>query len=433
MVRKLQKKFILIVALVLFLVLGGLVGTVNGINYWQTKQETDVLLNMLLDNDGTFPENSPGNQGKQEHSPENRAPGAGQLQLSENRKSIWNNFRFSAETPFETRYFSASTTDGGKTWTTDVSHIASATEREAEAYAAKAAEKGKTEGKTGIFRYRMRQTKEKLLIVFVDCSRDTQNVESIAGISCSVAAGCYLLVLILVIFCSRKAIRPVIESMEKQKQFITEAGHELKTPIAIISANTEVIEMCGGESEWTESIHHQIERLNSLVTQLLTIAKMEEGGGELELKTWNASETIMDAVTSFEAPAVTKQIALQSDIAEEVQIEGDAARIHQLVSILVDNAVKYTPEGGKIHIFWRKNGKKAEFSVQNTCDTLPEGDLNRLFDRFYRADASRARESGGYGIGLSVAAAIVKAHKGKITAERTRDGICFKAVFPAKG
>ena len=107
------------------------------------------------------------------------------------------------------------------------------------------------------------------------------------------------------------------------------------------------------------------------------------------------------------------RIALQSDIAEELHMEGDAARIHQLVSLLVDNAVKYTPEGGKIHIFWRKNGKKAEFSVQNTCDTLPEGDLNRLFDRFYRADASRARESGGYGIGLSVAAAIVKAHKGK--------------------
>ena len=127
------------------------------------------------------------------------------------------------------------------------------------------------------------------------------------------------------------------------------------------------------------------------------------------------------------------RIALQSDIAEELHMEGDAARIHQLVSLLVDSAVKYTPECGKIHIFWRKNGKKAEFSVQNTCDTLPEGDLNRLFDRFYRADASRARESGGYGIGLSVAAAIVKAHKGKITAKRTRDGICFKAVFPAKG
>ena len=127
------------------------------------------------------------------------------------------------------------------------------------------------------------------------------------------------------------------------------------------------------------------------------------------------------------------RIALPSDIAEELHMEGDAARIHQLVSLLVDNAVKYTPEGGKIHIFWRKNGKKAEFSVQNTCDTLPEGDLNRLFDRFYRADVSRARESGGYGIGLSVAAAIVKAHKGKITAKRTRDGICFKAVFPAKG
>ena len=121
------------------------------------------------------------------------------------------------------------------------------------------------------------------------------------------------------------------------------------------------------------------------------------------------------------------RIALQSDIAEELHMEGDAARIHQLVSLLVDNAVKYTPEGGKIHIFWRKNGKKAEFSG------IPDQDKTSVFERFYRADASRARESGGYGIGLSVAAAIVKAHKGKITAERTRDGICFKAVFPAKG
>ncbi|WP_461873730.1 sensor histidine kinase [Fusicatenibacter sp.] len=240
--------------------------------------------------------------------------------------AIWNSFQFSAETPFETRYFSASTTDGGETWTTDVSHIASATESEAEEYAAKAAEKGKTEGKTGTFRYRMTETDKKLLIVFVDCSRDTQ----------------------------------------------------------------------------------------------------------LELKEWNASETIIDAVQSFEAPAVTKQIILQTDIAKELRMEGDAARIHQLVSLLVDNAVKYTPEGGTIRVRWWKNGKKAELAVENTCDNLPEGDLNRLFDRFYRADASRARESGGYGIGLSVAAAIVQAHKGKITAERTKDGICFRAVFPAK-
>ena len=150
--------------------------------------------------------------------------------------------------------------------------------------------------------------------------------------------------------------------------------------------------------EWTESIHHQIERLNSLVTQLLTLAKMEEGGGELELKTWNASETIMDAVTSFEASVVTKQIALQSDIAEEVHMEGDAARIHQLVSLPC---------------------RKVISTASLAASTV----------RMRRGPGER----GGYGIGLSVAAAIVKAHKGKITAERTRDGICFKAVFPAKG
>ena len=169
MVRKLQRKFILIVALVLFLVLGGLVGTVNGINYWQTKQKTDVLLKMLLDNDGTFPENNPDNQGKQGQPPENGAPGSSQMQSPGNGQSIWNSFQFSAETPFETRYFSASTTDGGETWTTDVSHIASATESEAEEYAAKAAEKGKTEGKTGVEMEALTGVQITLLTIYDMC------------------------------------------------------------------------------------------------------------------------------------------------------------------------------------------------------------------------------------------------------------------------
>ena len=125
------------------------------------------------------------------------------------------------------------------------------------------------------------------------------------------------------------------------------------------------------------------------------------------------------------------RIALQSDIAEELHMEGDAARIHQLVSLLVDNAVKYTPEGGKIHIFWPKNGKKAEFSVQNTCDTLPEGDLNRLFDRFYRTDKARSRqETGGYGLGLAIAKSTVEAHGGKIWATSdAAEGTCFHVTL----
>ena len=123
------------------------------------------------------------------------------------------------------------------------------------------------------------------------------------------------------------------------------------------------------------------------------------------------------------------RIALQSDIAEELHMEGDAARIHQLVSLLVDSAVKYTPEGGKIHIFWRKNGKKAEFSVQNTCDTLPEGDLNRLFDRFYRADESHSNTVSGTGIGLSIAKATVDAHGGRISAKQTGNTITFQVTL----
>lgn len=431
MVRKLQKKFIIIVALVLFAVIGTLVVAVNGINYWQTAQKSEALLKMLVDHDGNFPQNDRKEPPKEEN-------GKKELQPVENPIPALRSFHFSEETPFETRYFSASTTDGGKSWTTDLSHIVSVSESEAEEYAGNAEKKGKTEGRTGVFRYQMKKTQteneEKILFVFVDCSRDIQNVESVAAISSLAALGCYLLVLLLVTVFSRRALRPLIESMEKQKQFITDAGHELKTPIAIISANTEVLEMCQGESEWTKSIHHQTERLTSLVTQLLTLAKMEEGGETIERKQWNASETVADAVKTFEAPAMTKKIKLQTEIAGEIYLEGDAAKIHQLVSMLLDNAVKYTPESGKIQVKWWKNGKRAELCVENTCDSLPKGDLNRLFDRFYRADTSRARESGGYGIGLSVAAAIVKAHKGKITAERRQDGngICFRAVFPAR-
>ena len=339
---------------------------------------------------------------------------------------------FSPEVQYSLRFFAVHYDADGAVLRVNQDYIASISESDAEAFANAVLESGKTHGYKSGYRYLVHTAQDETAVLFLNSEREIQTMRSLLWITLAIAAVCLAVVFGLVVLFSRRAITPYLKNMEAQKQFITNAGHELKTPIAIISANTEVIEMCSGESEWTKSIHHQTERLTSLVTQLLTLAKMDEGGGQLELKEWNASETIIDAVQSFEAPAVTKQITLQTDIAKELRMEGDAARIHQLVSLLVDNAVKYTPEGGTIRVRWWKNGKKAELAVENTCDNLPEGDLNRLFDRFYRADASRARESGGYGIGLSVAAAIVQAHKGKITAERTKDGICFRAVFPAK-
>lgn len=143
-------------------------------------------------------------------------------------------------------------------------------------------------------------------MVFVDCSNDIQTVRNFALVSFLVGVGCFLLVLILVSLFSRRAIRPVIESIEKQKQFITDAGHEIKTPIAIISANTEVIEMCGGESEWTKSIHNQVNRLNELVKNLLTLAKLDETSQALYMEEFNLSSVVKEVLSGFEALAQTK-------------------------------------------------------------------------------------------------------------------------------
>ena len=402
MIRKLQRKFVLIAIGSLSLVIIVLIGTVNLINLYQMDQQVEQLLEILSNNDGRFPEFKKG-------SPPNRIKG------------------MTPETQFETRYFLVRINDRDEIIQIDTGHIAAVSSSDAKEYAEEVLNEKKLSGYDDSYKYKVTEYKNGgKLIIFIDCSIRIQSVINFFIVSCSIAILCILIVFLLVSIFSKRAIRPVLDSMRKQKQFITDAGHEIKTPLAIISANTEVIEMMEGETEWTKSIKNQVKRLSDLVKNLLILSKLEEEQKNQVLIDFSISDVVEEMASSFRPLAEKQGKQVEISVQKGLILNGDEANIRQLVSILVDNSVKYADENGKIQISLKQKGKIALMQVYNDCHTVPEGDLNQLFERFYRADCSRARETGGYGIGLSIAKAIVQTHKGKITAKRQGDGICFQ-------
>lgn len=243
----------------------------------------------------------------------------------------------------------------------------------------------------------------------------------------------YGIMAVAVCFLAGKFVRPVAESYEKQKQFITDAGHEIKTPLTIISANIDVLKMdTGDENECLEDIQEQVKRLADLTNDLVYLARMDESADSLQMIEFPVSEVILDTAEQFQTPAQTQNKEFSLHIQPMLSMRGNPKAISQLISILLDNALKYSPEGGPISLSFAKQNRKLVLSVENlSASPLTEESLHHVFDRFYRADASRNSETGGYGIGLSMAQAIVTAHNGKITAG-SPDGKSFlvTAILP---
>lgn len=226
---------------------------------------------------------------------------------------------------------------------------------------------------------------------------------------------CWGLMLVLVIFLSRRAIRPIVENIQRQKQFVTNAGHEIKTPLAIIQSNAEALELYTGETKWSRNIKEQTRRLGGLMNNLLSLARMDEGAapvmGEVSL-----SRLAEEALEGFAQPMEAKGLALERDIQPGVTVKADPAQMEQLLSILLDNAVKYGSQGSAVRVSLRKEDRRLWLTVENACDALPQVPPEKLFHRFYRGDAARTQKSGGYGIGLAVARSIVQGHKGTLQA-----------------
>lgn len=409
MIKKLQRKFIAITMCSVILVVGGIIGIIDIANYRHVNASADEKLNVLEDNGGIFPR-AAAKQGSGSQQPKNE---------------------MSPEAPFDTRYFTVGLRSDGTLVEVDTGRIAAVSTETASQYATKLYQQGKTEGFQGNYKYRAVTDNGDIMYIFLDCSRELSTFYSFLWVSLLVGCIGILLVFGLVVFFSRRAVKPVAESYEKQKQFITDASHEIKTPLTIIDANTEVLEMENGENEWTGSIKKQIQRLSALTEKLVFLSRMDEEGTVLQMTDFSLSDAVEETVQPFETVAVAQEKELSYEIEKNISYYGDEASIRQLLSLLLDNAMKYTEEHGRIKVQLKSNGRHRELMVKNTVEEISKGRQDILFERFYRRDSSRNSQSGGYGIGLSVAKAIVTAHKGKITAF-SEDGtsIQFTVILP---
>lgn len=408
MIKRLRYQFILIamgsMAAVLLLLIGG----INIANYANVNRVADERLDILSQNGGGFPLPSP-------NAPADNFP----------RHSHFGGM--SAETPFDTRFFTVVLKTDGTVIRVDTGKIAAVSTEQAGKYATELLTKGSVSGFTGDYKYRALPVAgtsgtEDVMYIFLDCHRELNTFRSFLLSSIAASLLGMLAVLLLVICLSKPLMKPVAESYEKQKRFITDASHELKTPLSIIDANTEVLEMEAGESEWTASIHNQVKRLASLTEKLVFLSRMDEGNAAaLTMLDFCLSDAVAETAENFEAVAATRGKTLTLDITPGISYCGDEASIRQLISLLLDNALKYSTEGGSIRLTLQISGKNRLLTVWNTAQGLSEGRQDILFDRFYRPDSSRSTSTGGFGIGLSVAQAIVSAHRGRISA-RSEDG-----------
>ncbi len=412
MIRKLQRKFIMITMMSLTLVMALLVGSINVINFHQTDRLVRGTIKLLADNQGKFP------KFEKEKPPHNK-PDSGLM---------------NEETPYVTRYFSVEVNENSSIGKIDTSHITAVTSEDAAEYTAKVLSNGNSSGYKGIYKYAVVKKENGSMVIFVDCRSQLRTATLLLRVSVGVALATLILVFLLVSVFSRRAIKPIIISMEKQKQFITDAGHEIKTPLAIISANADVLELTGGENEWITSIRNQTNRLDKLVKNLLMLSKMDEDSIKLSFHDFDISRAVSEIAGSFAALAETQNKKLQMDIKPGLVLYGDENGIHQLVSTLLDNAMKYSNKNGTIKVSLSASKKGIKLEIYNTTDEIYTENLNQLFDRFYRVDSSRSRETGGYGIGLSIARSIVEAHHGKISVKSENGkSICFTVFYNEAG
>jgi len=336
---------------------------------------------------------------------------------------------FDEESVFKTRYFVVDFDAAGQPVRADVDHVAVVDEDMAKQMAAAVLARKRTVGYEKKYRYRVVMQENGGQVIFLNCKENDSNLRTILSIVCLVSVVFVVMITLIFSFCSSLALRPFEENSRRQKQFVTNASHELKTPLAIISANAEVLQYKNGGDEWTKNIVDQTKHMGSLINQLLTLSKMEEFSESLIMENLDFSTLVRETVDNFQEVADRRQVSLELDVTQGIEFNGNREQLTQVVSILTENAAKYVTEGGTIRVSLSRSGRYAVLKIFNTADMAKNADLSRLFERFYRSDSSRSSETGGHGIGLSIAKKIVNAHNGSIEAKQVQDGICFTAMI----
>lgn len=403
MFKKLQKKIILLTMIITAVVLGMIISIVNISYYININNNAKAKLSFLIDNNGNI--NTP-------------------IKPPITDKGN----KFSPEMPYEIRYFSVTISKDGEITSCNTVHIAAIDNEEAQQIVLSINNKKQTQGYYNNYKYQSIEREEDTLYVFLDCTRELEDFRSLL-ISCILIYGLsLLLILLLTIIFSSRAVKPFVINYQKQKQFITDASHEIKTPLSVIKSTCEVIEMESGQNEWTEIIEKQVLRLSQLTERLVFLSKMEEDNLTCQKDEFSLSESIKEVSHAFEMIAKTTHKEFTLDIEDQITMIGDETLIGQLVTIILDNAFKYSAEYGKIELILKGGGKNKRITVRNTISDFDPSSIDHFFDRFYRGDKSRSEQK-GFGIGLSIAKAIVELHKGKITATHKDGSVEINVIF----
>lgn len=412
MIYKLQRKFILVSTVSVLLVVILIFFIILILNIVTMNRNIDILADGISAGRGKFPP-SFFSDSERERIPPKEGQGFGFL---------------NSETPFATRHFSVLFDDAGEISKTNTEFIYAIGEESAAEYAKEALSYGEERGWLDNYRYKVFSIDSGKGVVFVDASVSRSAMIQSIVISGVVLLSCAALVLMLIVLLSKRVVKPIAESYEKQRQFVTDANHELKTPLTLILANLDIAESELGENEWLGDIRTEGNRMAELVEELVSLSRMDEESKALSFSDVAFGATVAEAVGEFGSLAREKNKRLILQIDESVRLKGDGQLLSRLIGILLDNAFKYCDEGGEIFVTLVRS-RHIVLTVENSYLAVDELDLNRLFDRFYRADKARSY-AGGYGIGLSMAKSIVEKHKGDVSVYK-RDGkyIGFKVVL----
>ncbi len=413
MIKRLQRRFVIIAVCAVAAVLLVILGSICISNYLEIISEADSTLSMLAENNGNYPKFD--NNGDKKDNKDGGGGGNPGFISGKPRQEM------SPEAPFETRFFVVYLDKNNEISSVNTGSIAAVATSQAINYANEAVESGKDKGFIGVYRYSVSTTDSGAMVIFLDCSRGLNLFYKFFETSLAVSLVGIFGVFIIVLLLSKRAIKPIADSYEKQKHFITDASHELKTPLTVINASTEVLEMTQGESEWTQSIRNQVARLVELTNSLVSLARMDEHDSKLIMTDFSLSDAVSESLEPFAVLAVQKGKTFETNIQKNITFKGNEEEIRKLVGVLCDNAIKYSGEKGEISCTLKASSKGPMFIVRNNADGIEKGNHDEMFERFYRGDASHSSEIGGFGIGLSIARAIVNTHKGKITA-RSEDG-----------
>lgn len=400
MIKKLQKKFISITAAALFTMIFLVMAAINCVFFLQTDRQLDMRLDML------FREQS-----------QEREPGITPPPDEKEPDKLFPHFedRLRIRSDGCVIYLNAS----GGIAEIRQNGAGDYSEEELSSIISELTARAEDEGWYQYYKFRMATQTDKenhqvTVIGLINASSGLYSVFTMLLISLCIGVISFLSILLVIVLASKHAVRPIAESYAKQKQFVTDAGHELKTPLTVISANNELARMIYGDSEWFDSIDKQVGKMNNLVRSLIALAKMDEEQKPVFVS-FNLSDAVYDTVKPFENLLHSQGKVLTLDIAENITYNGDESKLRQVVSILMDNAVKYCDEKGKVAVKLTAD-RQIKLQVINDYADVENFEPDKVFERFYRADKARTPD-GSYGLGLSIAKSIAELHRGSIRAK----------------